>query len=328
MYSKDIRDCVLRKRNDLNQSIGKIAKDLNMSKSSVQYIIHPKEKKCKKRGRKAKISERSKRKIIRTIKKSFKTGEKITASNVINETGLKVHIRTMHRTLNNIACSWKPYKKSIELLQTHKDQRVSICKQWLKEQVNFQNIVFSDEVRFNLNGPDSMMTWVYGKERPTRITRCMGGGSLLLSGILFNDGELFLYFLDQTVSSETYISHLDENILPCIRNKKGNDFIFQQDLAKPHTSKKTMTYLAEKNVQVLPWPSKSPDINLIEHIWGILKDRVYDGTKIFNKKQLKDRIISAIAFYDKNYKFEVRKWFNSYFDRVLKVICSNGCLLN
>ena len=89
-----------------------------------------------------------------------------------------------------------------------------------------------------------------------------------------------------------------------------------------------MTYLAEKNVQVLPWPSKSPDINLIEHIWGILKDRVYDGTKIFNKKQLKDRIISAIAFYDKNYKFEVRKWFNSYFDRVLKVICSNGCLLN
>ena len=50
MYSKDIRDCVLRKRNDLNQSIGKIAKDLNMSKS-VYYST--KIEKMQKKGKKS-----------------------------------------------------------------------------------------------------------------------------------------------------------------------------------------------------------------------------------------------------------------------------------
>ena len=35
--------------------------------------------------------------------------------------------------------------------------------------------------------------------------------------------------------------------------------IFQQVNARPHTAHITMNFLATKNVQALPWPSRSPD---------------------------------------------------------------------
>jgi hypothetical protein len=35
--------------------------------------------------------------------------------------------------------------------------------------------------------------------------------------------------------------------------------LFQQDNARPHTARVTMNYLEQNNINVLPWPYKSPD---------------------------------------------------------------------
>jgi hypothetical protein len=42
--------------------------------------------------------------------------------------------------------------------------------------------------------------------------------------------------------------------------------VFQHDNARPHTARATVDFLANQNVIVLPWSSKSPDLNPIEHL--------------------------------------------------------------
>ena len=93
-------------------------------------------------------------------------------------------------------------------------------------------------------------------------------------------------------------------VLPTIRAKVGNDFIFQHDGASVHTSIVARNFLCDENVQALNYPSLSPDLNPVENLWGFMADHVYDGTPIFNLGQLKDRIDTAARDLNRDKK----KW--------------------
>lgn len=51
-------------------------------------------------------------------------------------------------------------------------------------------------------------------------------------------------------------------------------YVLQQDNARPHNATYTGEWFTQNHVTVIEWPAAYPDLNPIENVWQIIKDRV------------------------------------------------------
>jgi hypothetical protein len=98
--------------------------------------------------------------------------------------------------------------------------------------------------------------------------------SVMVWGGIGTDGyKTPLLMCPPRVNGETYPAMLDENQIPeMLKERYGDEYMFQQDNAPPHAAARN--YLSTR-LRLLPsWPAKSPDLNPIEMLWAIVKQKI------------------------------------------------------
>ena len=80
-----------------------------------------------------------------------------------------------------------------------------------------------------------------------------------------------LHHIEGSVNSAKYIEILQESLLPTLADHhlSPTNIIFQQDNAGAHQAHATSNFLNNLGTRTLPWPTNSPDMNIIENVWHI-----------------------------------------------------------
>ena len=137
-------------------------------------------------------------------------------------------------------------------------------------------------------------------------------------GYDFSTGHNFVKTVSGRIKSGTYSNLMKDTAILLMRDIFPDGFVLQQDNCSIHVSKKNWTFFEEMGIQLLPWPSRSPDLNIIENVWSMLSSKVYDGLQPKNKQELEARVFEAVDHLNSHLSEYVKTLFSSLYFRLLQ----------
>ncbi len=270
----------------------KIAKTLKLSCSTVAKTIQWFNRtgftqNRPRHGRPKKLSAHAQRHIQRLCLGNRRMSAASIAAEVEGEGGQPVSTQTIRHTLRQIGLhDCRPRRKPL-LKMMHKKARKQFAEDKQTKDMDYWNhVLWSDETKINLFGSHGVKR-VWRQPGEEYKDKCVlpkvkhGGGSVMVWGCMSAAGTGELQFIEGTMNAKMYCDILKQSMIPSA--------VFQHNDPK-HTSKMTTVLLKKLRVKVMDWPSMSPGLNPIEHLWGILKWKV-EERKVSNIHQLRDVVM-------------------------------------
>uniref|UniRef100_A0A8R1E3I0 DDE_3 domain-containing protein n=1 Tax=Caenorhabditis japonica TaxID=281687 RepID=A0A8R1E3I0_CAEJA len=232
------------------------------------------------------------------VRKSIVRGHELGAHPKILATQFGCSSSQIYRILKNnrddtsASCWTARTKTSQKPLVSLKNRKARV--EWAKQHLSWgprewANHIWSDESKFNLFGTDGIQ-WIrrpigsrYAPQYQCPTVK-HGVGSVMVWGCFSVTSIGPLKRIVGTMDRYVYEDILENTMRPLARANLGRSWVFQQDNDPKHTSGHVANWFRSRRVDLLEWPSQSPDLNPNEHMWEKLERRL-KGVRASNANQ-------------------------------------------
>jgi hypothetical protein len=195
-----------------------------------------------------------------------------------NVMGRLISMPTIYRRIRSWGLhSYRPHLV-LPLTREHRRQRLDWCRERINWDREWNVVVFSDESRFCLGMHDGRqrVRRLRGERRNPaysveRHVTCTVG--VMIWGAICYGSKSPLIFIQGSMNARRYVQEVLQPVLvPYVQDIPNG--LYQQDNARPHIARVSLEYLEHPNVNLLPWPPRSPDLSPIEHVWDMIGQRL------------------------------------------------------